>query len=197
MVEGNNAHCNAMVRSCMRYKYRPKATPFTSNIRDNSLLCLIHTHYEDKSYVQFKEATHMTLSFENLSTREPSPFADTLTAALLAFCDLLAVPVNLAGRAGANVAAKEVILSVWYGPAQDAWKSSSAFDRDSFRGSAWRFPVTSSRHSCRFSFSQFFQSHETIMAMHSGTPNACLGAVLPDPRPCHEKCAMRNMPQCT
>lgn len=86
-------------------------------------MCLLeHTHEKYIKHVSFVVVTHMTLSFENLSTREPSPFADTLTAALLAFCDLLTVPVNLAGRAGANVAAKEAILRVWYVSAQDAGK---------------------------------------------------------------------------
>ena len=52
----------------------------------------------------------MMLSFENLSTRAPSPLADTLTAALLlALSDLLPAPHNFAGRAGAKVAVKDAI----------------------------------------------------------------------------------------
>ena len=54
----------------------------------------------------------MTLSLENLSTRLPSPFAETLTAALLlGFSDLLLAPVNLAGRAGAKVAVNDAIFA--------------------------------------------------------------------------------------
>lgn len=72
----------------------------------------------------------MTLSFENLSTLLPSPFAETRTAALLALGDLLVTPDNLAGRAGANVAAKEAMLAVVLICAQssrDAAKSSLCF----------------------------------------------------------------------
>lgn len=88
----------------------------------------------------------MTLSFENLSTLLPSPFADTLTAALLlGFSDLLPAPDNLAGRAGAKVVVNDAIVQIRSVSAQDAAKSSCAFDRFSFVAQLGRFPVTSSK----------------------------------------------------
>ena len=86
----------------------------------------------------------MTLSLENLSTRLPSPLADTLTAALLlGLSDLLPAPDNLAGRAGAKLAVNDAILLIRYMSAQCAAKSSCAFYRYSFVAQHPRFPVTS------------------------------------------------------
>ena len=53
----------------------------------------------------------MTSLLENLSTREPSPFADTCTAALLALAGLVAGPVSLPGRLGAKLDVKAAILA--------------------------------------------------------------------------------------
>ena len=52
----------------------------------------------------------MTSLFDDLSTREPSPFADTCTAALLAFGVLVAGPVSLQGRLGAKVDVNAAIV---------------------------------------------------------------------------------------
>lgn len=55
----------------------------------------------------------MTSFLLDLSTREPSPFAETRTTPLLlGFCGLLATPANLLGSAGAKVAVKAAILGI-------------------------------------------------------------------------------------
>jgi hypothetical protein len=52
----------------------------------------------------------MTSLLENLSTRLPSPLADTCTAALLALAGLVAGPASLQGRLGTKVDVKAAIF---------------------------------------------------------------------------------------